>query len=142
MSKKSEGLSFCELKKQYCEGFIRDVVEWQIICLDVMSAHEGFKACVACLSEHLKRYAPDKVAEGIPKSDAGGSGEVFYAPAVTIASLLHRAGWDTWLRQNIPTFEPRYTLPTKIERLVQYGHSHLLLTPFKELVAEAEQALG
>ena len=61
---------------------------------------------------------------------------------MTIASVLHRAGWNTWLRQNIPPFKPRYTLPTKIERLAQYGHSYLSLTPFKELVAEAEQALG
>ena len=142
MSKKEEGLSFRGLKKLYYEGFIRDVVEWQIIRLDVISAHEGFKACMACLSEHLGRYAPDTGEGGMQKADAGGLGEVFYAPAVKIASLLHRAGWKTWLRHNIPPFEPRYTLPTKIERLAQYGHSHLSRTPFKELIAEAERALG
>ena len=62
-----------------------------------------------------------------------------------IASLNARFGShapNKWMRENIPPGPARYILPTKTERLKQYGHSHLAATPFKELVAEAEKALA
>lgn len=140
MTDKSEALSFRALQRVYYPGFIQDVVEHQILGMDSISAHLTFKACIACLSEHLARHAPVP-PESENQSPTAGEGEVFYAPAVKMATLLHRAGWKTWLRQNEPPSTPRYMLPTKVERLKQYGQSHLAISPFKELIVEAESKI-
>ena len=138
---KIEELSFRVLHRVFYTGFIEDVIEHQIIGMDAISAHLSFKACIACLSEHLAKYAPVPPAKEDRQENAKGEPEAFYAPAVKLATLLHRAGWKTWLRHNEPPFTPKYVLPTKIERLKQYGQAHLAITPFKELIAEAESKL-
>ena len=135
---KKDELSFGKLHREYYTPFLKEVIERQV-SLDMIGAHLIFKDCIASLDARLGSYAQSAKTD---RESAGSENQGFYAPAVKLAELLHRAGWNKWMRENIPPGPARYILPTKTERLKQYGHSHLAATPFKELVAEAEKALA
>ena len=138
VARKDDELSFGKLHREYYMRFLKDVIERQV-SLDMIGAHLIFKDCIASLNARFGSHAPPESANG---ESAGSESQGFYAPAVKLAELLHRAGWNKWMRDNIPPGPARYILPTKTERLKQYGHSHLAATPFRELVADAEKALA